>query len=796
MGFDKKHPEYNDLKNRIREDPKDFVALVGAGLSMSAGIPNWQGLRDLLVEISRAMVTDFPPEEQKGYLASLDRIACERDLWQCFSELKKKLPVPAYEGSIAKALTLQSRADVPKTYDLLWKMDIKGIVTFNLDKCSIDSYARVNKSSVDSATSDEFSRYATYLTSPYKFVFQPHGIITNTSTWVFTISERTALLGRSQYVDFMKSLFHSKHILLIGFNPGDFAFEYLLQSAVIDFRSTGVKHYAILPSPSPSFISSLGERGIGVVTYRPDDIAKHSEVQEMLEDILGYVPQDVTPATVFAGQSVDPSTIPSPSEIVKLPLEETRALLNKAISAILPPGTIPPIEALEKAESFYKTYIQAIYNCWLIEPDSDFNMLHGYRIVRSVGRGAFGQVYEAENSETKDRAAVKILLPEVKNKRAYLNSFRRGVNSMSILTSHDVKGMVKFKAAYEIPACVFMDFIDGPTLSEAKEYRYIDTLPRCLESLISVGDIVHSAHNLDERVLHRDLKPSNVLVRNCYSNTDDIDIVVLDFDLSWHKGALDVSVVHGARAQGYAAPEQTATGLRPGTSTRNTAVDVFGFGMLGFFLLTGEDPRPNEQNFPGFNKRIGDSIDRDFRPDWLSLSRYLAHTIDRCTKDIQSERIGFSEALEAFRISHEMASSESVPSKHPLILLEIACRVESGGKLSIRDFDRQVLIVGPDTSKEIAVSLGEINNKTAIHIRLSKVRSEFEERNVAKYLQSSADKSISQLRAFPFDETHYDIGQSRIDLIAEWCPPKEVSLKDITKLSNALANARAGLIFA
>ena len=143
------------------------------------------------------------------------------------------------------------------------------------------------------------------------------------------------------------------------------------------------------------------------------------------------------------------------------------------------------------------------------------------------------------------RAAIKLLLPEIRNKRDYLNSFRRGVRSMRILTQRKVKGMVKFREAFEIPACVIMEYVDGPTLEEAMKHGLLDSLPKCLDILVRVGEIVHNAHNLEERVLHRDLKPANVILRNHYKMDDPVDVVVLDFDLSWHKGALDISVVHG-----------------------------------------------------------------------------------------------------------------------------------------------------------------------------------------------------------------------------------------------------------
>jgi Serine/threonine protein kinase len=795
MSFDKKHPEFLDLKNRIREKSRDFIAFVGAGLSIPAGIPGWEGLRTQIIECAIARAQDYPEGlERDGYLAAVNRLGDERDLWQCFTDLEKMIPAPTYEGFIAKALTLTHPDRTPHAYDSLWQLGIKGIITFNLDMCALNSYSRHFKQSVDSATGHDISRYSSYLSSAYKFVFQPHGIVTSPRTWVFTMKQRSALLNNQHYVDFMKSVFHSKNVFLIGFNPTDFAFDYILQSALLDSSSTGSKHFVLLPNPSPSLISSLGDRGVGVIPYRPVD-EKHAEVQEMLDDLLGFVPKDGIPPSAYIGDKLDPSALPSPKDILDLSLEETRKLLNQAISSFAPEDGISTIEYVEKLEIFYKKYMQAIYNCWLLEPESEFDQLHGYKVIRSVGRGAFGQVYEAENPATGDRAAVKVLLNEVKSKRDYLNSFRRGVNSMRILTKHKVAGMVPIKSAFEIPACIFMDFIDGPTLNEARTNGYISSLHRSLETLVRVGEVVHSAHNLEERVLHRDLKPSNVILKDCYGPMDDINAVVLDFDLSWYKGALDVSVVHGARAQGYAAPEQTATGLKPGVSTRNTAVDVFGYGMLAYFLFIGEDPRPNEQNFKGYNDKISSAISHSLACKWACLPRYLSLVVERCTVDIQSERIGFSEAVDFFRNAWEMTTSDTIFAKNPLLVLEIACRVESEGKMTLSEFEREARIVGPIPSKEVVVKLCETGTRICLTINLTKTLGVGELRNVTKYIDSAAKKCVSKLRAFPFDKAYSQIGQSRVDIIAEWFPPPSVNLDQIESLCDAVTEARAGLIF-
>lgn len=792
MGIDHNHPDYIDLRSRIREDPMDFVAVVGAGISKPAGLPTWKKLREHLVQDALSRISGIPEGERDGYKNQLKRIGEESDLWTSFTELKHILSRQAYEGCIKKYLSLEDRQNVPQVYDLLWKLNIKGILTFNIDKCSIDSYAKINQCSVDSATGNDVSRYTQFLSGPQQFVFQPHGIIQDSSTWVFTTEERTKLLKSESYKSFMDSLCQTKHLLIIGFNPDDFAFSYLLQNALTQRSSIGSKHFILLPDSGPGLIRKYGDMGFAVVPYTPSDPETHPEIEETLMDFLLFSPTDDIPGSVYDKKTTT-KELPTDEELIQLPVDEARKLLNEAIAKLIPPHTTPQEEDIEKVQKFYKQHIRAIHMAWLVEPDTPYDTIHGYRAILSKGRGAFGQVYEIQHIETEERAAIKVLLPEVRHNPDYLNSFRRGVRSMRILSQRNVKKMVKIIDAFEVPACIIMELIDGPTLAQAKDWGILDTLPNCLDILIQIGSVVHKAHNLEEIVLHRDLKPDNVALRNVYRPDDPIDVVVLDFDLSWHKGASDWSVVHGARAQGYAAPEQTATGMKKGISTRHTAVDVFGYGMLGFFMLVGENPRPNEQNFEGFRERTKETIKNRFNPKWRCLPNYLSGVIQNCTYDTQAYRMSLASAIESFRAAYDMTLTNEISNTNPLILQEMAVILEREGQIKTNDFGRKVIIDCLDPSKQISLGLDNDGDKIIIKIKISKVRSEGEQRNVAKYLESAKNKALANLKSNPFQKAKGIIGQSRLDIFAEWILYPKIRKSDIENVCKRISEARLNM---
>jgi serine/threonine protein kinase len=98
------------------------------------------------------------------------------------------------------------------------------------------------------------------------------------------------------------------------------------------------------------------------------------------------------------------------------------------------------------------------------------------------------------------------------------------------------------------------------------------------------------------------------MLNDYYSATGEWQVVVLDFDLSWHRGSVERSVVHGSTLLGYLAPEQ----IQPiqGVSTRHAAVDSFGLGMLLFFLISGHNPLPDEHRHGNWIELVRSAAER------------------------------------------------------------------------------------------------------------------------------------------------------------------------------------------
>lgn len=183
-----------------------------------------------------------------------------------------------------------------------------------------------------------------------------------------------------------------------------------------------------------------------------------------------------------------------------------------------------------------------------------------------------------------------------------------------------------------------MDFVSGKSLDQVIFEDLIrDPLDK-IRIILDASAIVESCHRHDRTILHRDLRPSNIIVDGELWSSGTYDrVTVLDFDLSWHLGASDEEyIITNANALGYLAPEQIDT--KSIFSARSALVDVYGFGMLLFFVLSGRHPPGNAAYLEDWKREAFSQIRRSSPTGLSSAPLVLARLIGRATEQEQDKR--------------------------------------------------------------------------------------------------------------------------------------------------------------
>ncbi len=204
-----------------------------------------------------------------------------------------------------------------------------------------------------------------------------------------------------------------------------------------------------------------------------------------------------------------------------------------------------------------------------------------YRIIRGIGRGGMGAVYEAvrEAENFTQRVALKVIKRGM-DTDAILSRFRHEQQILSSLEHSNIARFLDGGMTEDNLPFYAMEFVEGEFIGDYCENRNLSIKGR-LEIFRKVCDAVQFAHQ--NLVIHRDLKPKNILV------TESGTPKLLDFGIgkilsSETTDEIGTATKFGMMTPAYASPEQIR-GERIGTSS-----DIYSLGVILFELLTGEKP--------------------------------------------------------------------------------------------------------------------------------------------------------------------------------------------------------------
>ncbi len=211
-----------------------------------------------------------------------------------------------------------------------------------------------------------------------------------------------------------------------------------------------------------------------------------------------------------------------------------------------------------------------------------------YRILRQLGEGGMGTVYEAVQTNIERRFALKVLVDELRNDEHYLERFRREAVSAARLMHPHIVQVVDFVSAPGEPPFLVMEMLEGSPLGSLLRRGPIAP-PRACRLTVQLLSALEAAHAAG--IVHRDLKPPNVFLVTLADGSECVKL--LDFGIAKLKESDGYSrltatgVLIGTPR--YAAPEQIAS--RPEIDART---DIYSVGVLLYCMLVGRPPFTSE----------------------------------------------------------------------------------------------------------------------------------------------------------------------------------------------------------
>lgn len=269
-----------------------------------------------------------------------------------------------------------------------------------------------------------------------------------------------------------------------------------------------------------------------------------------------------------------------------------------------------------------------------------------YKIVKLLGTGGMGRVYEAHHEVLQRRVAVKFLLsvsPQA------LKRFERECQALKTINHESIPEVYACGTSPDGLSYMVMEFCEGRTLQQIldQETRLSSEFVRNMA--VAVGECLRATHAAG--IVHRDIKPSNIMV----ADEEGFKVKLLDFGIA-HATAGDVCLTGTNEILGslaYLSPEHLTS------KELDARSDLFSLGCVMYRALSGADAIDASKGIAGV-LQIGD---RKRLPN--SVPSYLRNAIDKClTIKIENRFCSADELVDALRTETDCLVVAEAGSDH------------------------------------------------------------------------------------------------------------------------------------
>jgi serine/threonine-protein kinase len=303
----------------------------------------------------------------------------------------------------------------------------------------------------------------------------------------------------------------------------------------------------------------------------------------------------------------------------------------------------------------------------VIDAMDDGHRVSHYRILRQIGRGGMGVVYQAEDLRLGRAVALKFLSTDLLQDEHARERFKTEARAVAALDHASICGIHDIEETPERQLFICMPYYEGETLTDRLQRARLPARD-ALEIVSRVADGLSFAHA--HGITHRDVKPSNVMLTAG-------GVKILDFGLAKLRGTTSLTMSgHTVGTCAYMSPEQAQ-----GQRDVDGRSDVFSLGVVLYECLTGRKP------FDGDNAAavVYQIVNEDAPP----LERFvphirdeLQHIVDRALQKDPARRYPSAEDFRS-DVDRFAAGLKIDTQRHRLRLTAVALGVAAVATLAV-----------------------------------------------------------------------------------------------------------------
>jgi tRNA A-37 threonylcarbamoyl transferase component Bud32 len=211
-----------------------------------------------------------------------------------------------------------------------------------------------------------------------------------------------------------------------------------------------------------------------------------------------------------------------------------------------------------------------------------------YKIIRQIGEGGMGLVYEAEHVAIEKRVALKVLRDDFSSRPEVVERFKQEAKSASRIGNAHIVDISDFGTTPSGASYFVMEMLDGDDLANVLQAEGQLPLARACDIVLQCCKALGAAHT--KGIVHRDMKPENIFLTERDGRTDFVKIV--DFG---------IAKMSDIETQGAPGRKLTKTGMIFGTpeymspeqaagKSLDHRVDIYALAVILYETLTGRVP--------------------------------------------------------------------------------------------------------------------------------------------------------------------------------------------------------------